>query len=121
MVMVKVNVAEAKAKLSEYLDRVLAGEQIVICRHNSPIAELRAIEHTRVEPRPLGPLAGQPTFDVPPSFFAPLPDAELDLWEGDGARESRDSQRTHPVPPRVAEGVRPFGAGPKRTGRRRTS
>ena len=82
MVMIKVNLADTKAKLSEYLDRALAGEHIVICRHNEPVAELRPIARGHAGPRPIGPLPGRPTFDVIPAFFEPLPDAELDEWEG---------------------------------------
>jgi antitoxin (DNA-binding transcriptional repressor) of toxin-antitoxin stability system len=82
MVMYKVKVFEVKAKFSEYLDRAMRGERIVICRHNKPVAELRAVEGVRAEPRPIGPLPGRPTFDIPPSFFDPLPPKELDLWEG---------------------------------------
>ena len=85
--MSKVNVFEMKAKLSEYLDRATRGERIVICRHNKPVAELRAIEEVRTQPRPIGPLAGRPTFDVPASFFDPLPQEELDLWEGVAASD----------------------------------
>ena len=82
MVMIKVNIFEIKAKLSEYLDRATRGEQIVICRHNKPVAELRAVDEVRTEPRPIGPLPGRPTFTIPASFFEPLPPGELDLWEG---------------------------------------
>lgn len=82
IVMIRVNVFEIKAKLSEYLDRAANGEHIVICRHNKPVAELRAVEELRAEPRPVGPLPGRPGFDVPSSFFAPLPDEDLDLWDG---------------------------------------
>jgi prevent-host-death family protein len=80
--MFKVNVFEVKAKLSEYLDRTARGERIVICRHNKPVAELRPFTAVRSEPRPIGPLPGRPTFDVPASFFEPLSDDELDQWEG---------------------------------------
>jgi prevent-host-death family protein len=82
MVMTKVNVFEIKARLSEYLDRAAQGERIVVCRHNKPVAELRAIEQARTEPRPIGPLPGRPRFDVPASFFEPLPADELELWDG---------------------------------------
>ena len=82
MVMVKVNLAEAKAKLSDYLDRALAGEHIVLCRHNEPVAELRPISRVQAEPRPIGPLAGRPVFEVAPTFFEPLTDDDLDSWEG---------------------------------------
>ena len=82
MVMLKVNVFEIKAKLSEFLDRAAKGERIVICRHNKPVAELRAVEHVRTEPRPVGVLPGRPALELPSSFFDPLPDDDLDLWEG---------------------------------------
>jgi prevent-host-death family protein len=81
MVMSKANVFEVKAKLSEYLDRAARGERIVICRHNRPIAELRAVADVRTEPRPIGPLPGRPAFDVPASFLEPLSASELDLWD----------------------------------------
>ena len=54
MTMKKVNVFEIKAKLSEYLDLVEKGEQILICRRNRPVAELRAVAGTRSTDRPLG-------------------------------------------------------------------
>lgn len=82
MVMFRVNVVEIKAKLSEYLERAANGERIVICRHNKPIAELRSVEDARAEPRPIGPLPGRPRFEVPASFFDPLPDEDIDLWDG---------------------------------------
>jgi len=79
--MFKANVFEVKAKLSEYLDRAARGERIVVCRHNKPVAELRPVAEIRTEPRPIGPLPGRPTFDLPASFFEPLSADELDLWE----------------------------------------
>ena len=82
MVMSLVNVFEIKAKLSEYLDRAVRGERVIICRHNKPVAELRALEPVQTQPRPIGPLAGRPTFELAPSFFEPLSDDELDAWEG---------------------------------------
>ena len=78
----KVNVFEIKAKLSEYLDRAARGERIVICRHNKPVAELRAIGEAVSEPRTVGPIPGRPAFEVPASFFEPLPEDELEQWEG---------------------------------------
>jgi len=97
MVMSKVNLFEVKAKLSEYLDRAMRGERIVICRHNKPVAELRAIEEVRTEPRPIGPLRGRPTFEIPPSFFDPLSQEELDLWDGVAADDPLSPARTrHP-------------------------
>ncbi|MBI4887329.1 MAG: type II toxin-antitoxin system prevent-host-death family antitoxin [Acidobacteria bacterium] len=118
MVMSTVNIFEVKAKLSEYIERAARGERIVICRHNKPVAELRAVEHARTEPRPIGPLPGEPTFDVAPSFFEPLSDEELDLWErgtaGDPLSAPAGAQRA----PRVAEKKARYRTG--RTGRRRS-
>lgn len=84
MVMVKTSIAEVKAHLSEYLDRVQQGERILICRHNTPVAELRPVEATLTAPRPLGPMAGRPAFAVPQGFFEPLSDLEIERWEGAG-------------------------------------
>ena len=94
MVMFMVNIAEAKAKLSEYLDAVGRGERVVICRHNRPVAELRAVASRTTAKRRLGAAAG--IVDIPESFFAPLPGADLDAFEGE-LTELKTS-------PRVAEG-----------------
>ena len=78
MVMIRVNVHEAKARLSEYLARAEAGERVVICRRNVPVAELSAVR-PRAEPRPFGLAKG--LFDVPDEFFDPLPDELLKKFE----------------------------------------
>ena len=78
MTMTKINVFEAKAKLSEYLDRVAAGEQVVICKRNRPVAELRPIVAARTEPRPIGGMEGQ--IVILPSFFDPLSDEIVDSF-----------------------------------------
>jgi prevent-host-death family protein len=116
MVMNKVNVFEVKAKLSEYLERAAAGERIVICRHNKPVAELRPVDAARVEERPIGPLPGRPTFEVPPSFFEPLTDEELDLWEGAGTGDVEPATGPPPGTSKVAESRGSYGPA-KRGGR----
>lgn len=108
--MSKVNIAEVKARLSEYLDRAAQGERVVIYRHNTPVAELGPVQAARTEPRPIGPLPGRPTFDVPPSFFEPLPDDELDLWEGRGTPDPL----TATWPAKVAEERARYGAPSRR-------
>ena len=80
MTMIVVNIHEAKAKLSEYLEAVARGERVVICRRNQPVAELRAVEAARTSPRRIGLARGK--FQVPRSFFEPLPDDLLDAFEG---------------------------------------
>ncbi len=70
--MTKVNIAQMKARLSEFLEIAARGERVLICKHNRPVAELRAVQAVRTDPRPIGGAAGQ--FVVPGSFFDPLPD-----------------------------------------------
>jgi len=115
MVMIKVNVFEVKAKLSEYLDRAAAGERIVICRHNRPVAELRPVEEARTEPRPIGLLPGESPFDVPPSFFEPMAPDELDLWENGEVYPELDVPRPTSVrTSKVAESKTRYSARPRR-------
>jgi prevent-host-death family protein len=78
MTMIVVNIHEAKAKLSEYLDAVAKGERVMICKRNQPVAELRAVEQKRTEPRQIGGVAG---IVIGPSFFDPMPDEFLDAFE----------------------------------------
>ncbi len=80
MTMITVNVADAKARLSEYLERVEAGETVVICRRSVPVAELRLVDPPSREPRPIGLMKGR--FVVPATFFEPLDEEVLSLFEG---------------------------------------
>jgi prevent-host-death family protein len=91
--MIMVNIHEAKAKLSEYLDAVARGERVVICNRNQPVAELSPAVMPRTSPRQIG---GAPGVAIPASFFAPLPDDVLDTFSG--------SDAAPPRPPRVAAG-----------------
>jgi prevent-host-death family protein len=65
----QVNVHAAKSRLSELLQRVLAGEEIVIARDGEPIARL--VPFVQQEARSFGADAGR--FSVPEDFDAPLP------------------------------------------------
>ena len=120
MVMLKVNVFEIKAKLSEYLDRAARGERVVICRHNKPVAELRPISEAVSKPRTIGPIPGRPTFEVAPSFFEPLPADELELWEGATADDPLSGGRLRPSTTRASR-VAEARKGYSRTGRGRSS
>ncbi len=75
MTMKMVNIFEAKARLSEFVDAAASGERVLICRRNQPVAELRAVPGARTAPRPVGRAAGR--LHVPPAFFEPLPDEVL--------------------------------------------
>ena len=79
--MLKVNIAEAKARFSRYLDLAAKGETVVVCRRNVPIAEIRPVPAPQVQERPVGIDHGM---EVPSSFFEPLPEDALDAFEGGG-------------------------------------
>jgi len=91
MTMKKVNIHEAKAKLSEYVDAVVQGEQVVICRRNRPVAELRAIGVVRTQPRPIGGAEGQLT--IPSAFFDPLPDDLVEAFYDERRSDARSAPR----------------------------
>jgi prevent-host-death family protein len=78
--MIKLNIHEAKTHLSRYLDRVLEGESIILCRRNIPIAEIRPIAKERRGKRPIGLAAGK--FEISKDFFEPLPDDIVDSFHG---------------------------------------
>ena len=78
--MTLVNIFEAKAKLSDLLDRARAGERILICKRNQPIAELLPVRPQRTAPRPIGKAKG--SFSVPDQFFQPLDDEDVEAFEG---------------------------------------
>jgi antitoxin (DNA-binding transcriptional repressor) of toxin-antitoxin stability system len=74
--MIRVNIQDAKTHLSRYIDRVEQGDVVVVCRHNRPVAELRAIETPMVRPaRVAGLLKGRVHWE--PDAFAPMTDEEL--------------------------------------------
>jgi prevent-host-death family protein len=81
MVMKLVNIAEAKARLSDLLDDVERGETVVIARRNEPVAELRAVPKRRKTLRPWGLAKGQ--FIVPANFTEPMPDDFLRAFYGE--------------------------------------
>jgi prevent-host-death family protein len=67
-----VNIAEAKARLSELVDKAAKGEEILIARDHKPVARLVAVARAS-GPRKPGTAKGQvwiaPDFDeVPPDF-----------------------------------------------------
>ena len=78
MVMIKLNVAEAKVRLSSCLDRVQQGETVIVCRRNVPTAELRPIPQSPDAQRPIGIDRGM---KVPDSFFEPLPEDVIEAFE----------------------------------------
>jgi len=62
------------------LDRVEAGERLLVTRGGRPVAEVRPVTPARLTPRPFGLAAG--AFAVPDDFDAPLPADVLREFEG---------------------------------------
>lgn len=69
-----VNVQEAKTHLSRLLERVRAGEEIVLAKAGRPYAKLVPLEEHQ-QRRP-GLAKGR----VTEAFFEPLPEKELEAW-----------------------------------------
>ncbi len=62
-----VNIAEAKAKLSEYARRVKKGERIILCDRNKPFAEIRALTEGGRPALRAGPGKNQPAERLQPA------------------------------------------------------
>lgn len=86
--MMRLNISDAKAHLSKYLERVERGETIVLCRRNLPIAEIRPLARETCTLRPIGTA---PDLRVPPEFFDPLPEDILRTFEGGRSEEDNES------------------------------
>lgn len=80
MTMIMVNIYEAKARLSALLEQVAAGDRVLICKRNQPVAELHRVDPARTLPRPIGLAKG--LVEVPAAFFELLPDEVIDGFEG---------------------------------------
>ena len=78
--MKKVNIYEAKTRLSQLVEEVASGQDIVIARAGRPVARLTRLSGASRKRR-LGVLDGQ--FRIPDDFNRPLPDDVLRSFEGD--------------------------------------
>lgn len=77
---VTVKVHEAKSTLSRLIQRVEAGDRIIIARGDVPVVELVPIVAPTSHARRFGALRG--VVSVGPEFFEPLPADELERWNG---------------------------------------
>jgi len=73
----QVNIHEAKTQFSQLVDRAHAGEEIVVAKDGKPWARL--VPLAAPSARQPGLLRG---LRVGPAFDEPLPDEELDVWNG---------------------------------------
>jgi prevent-host-death family protein len=76
-----VKIHQAKTQLSKLIAAALAGEEVVIARGSEPVVKLTPIAPVKKK-RVAGRLKGKIAFSD--SFFDPLPDDELALWNGEG-------------------------------------
>ena len=74
-----INIHQAKSQLSRLIERVTAGEEIVIAKAGRPVARLVPM-HASAAPRTPGLMKGR--IRVSKDFDAPLPGALLDAFEG---------------------------------------
>ena len=71
-----VNIREAKTHLSQLVERVCKGEEIILAKAGKPCARLVPLEPPAR--RTPGLLKGK--FKLGKEFFEPLPDEELAAW-----------------------------------------
>lgn len=77
-----VTIHKAKTDLSKLIARAEAGEEIVLARGNKPAVKLVPVEEPQAKPRIPGAFAHL-RGKIPDSFFFdPLPEDELEAWEG---------------------------------------
>lgn len=78
--MIMVSLQELQRDPDALMDRVEAGEHLVVIRGGHPVAELRPVAATQPGPRPFGLCAV--AFTVPDDFDTPLPEEILRDFEG---------------------------------------
>jgi prevent-host-death family protein len=78
--MKKLNLHEVKTQFSKYIELVEAGETVIVCKRNVPVAEIRPIARKVKKIPELGWAEG--TFTVPEGFKE-MSEEELAQWEGD--------------------------------------
>lgn len=74
----QMNIAEAKARLSELIAAAERGEKVIIARGGVPIVELAPVKPRAFR---LGLLEGQVSKDSLPDFLEPMSEAELAEWD----------------------------------------
>jgi prevent-host-death family protein len=69
-----VNIHEAKTHLSRLLEKVIAGEEVILAKAGKPLAKLVSCEEAG--PRKPGIIQGR----LDDRFFDPLPEEEMQAW-----------------------------------------
>ncbi len=77
--MIRISIDEIKRDFLRYLERVEAGETLVILRAGKPVAEMKPTVPEEITSRPFGLCAGE--FIVPDDFDEPLPENIISEFE----------------------------------------
>lgn len=85
----QINIARAKATLSELVAMAEAGEEVVLARAGKPVATIQALGRARLKAhRRIGALAHLGPVENPNTFLEPDPDLEA-------AAEARDEDHLY--------------------------
>lgn len=76
--MIRANIADVKAHFSEYVRKARAGEVVLVCERNIPVAELRPLAE-KPKKRRLGTMKGL-IIHMDEDAFAPMSEEELAEW-----------------------------------------
>ncbi|RWX46115.1 prevent-host-death family protein [Candidatus Electrothrix aarhusensis] len=83
--MPQLNISEVKSRFSATIARVVAGETVIVCNRNKPVAEIIPIKQQETfTERPVG--LGRkryPNFKLADNFNDPLPDDILAYFTGE--------------------------------------
>ncbi|MDR0990204.1 MAG: type II toxin-antitoxin system prevent-host-death family antitoxin [Propionibacteriaceae bacterium] len=74
---VTVGIQEAKAKLSELVDRALNGDEVIVTRRGEPVVRLERADHSGQRQFGLMPL------NLTSDLLEPMTEAELRDWYGE--------------------------------------
>ena len=86
--MTTITLDKAQHDLPALVERALAGEEIVIAIEGTAAVKLSRVpapdvfDELTARKRGYGSMKGK--FEVPDAFFEPLPEAELEAWDGRG-------------------------------------
>ncbi len=87
-------VHEAETQLSKLMERAARGEEIIITRGDEPAMRITPVAGAKKPKREPGGFEGQ--IIIHDSFFEPMTEEELALWEGGPTDDSLSRQDKKP-------------------------
>ncbi len=88
--MKQVNLAEARAKLSHFVDQAAKGKGVIIAKSGIPVAKLVPLDDEKRQPFKFGTLEGALTDELIEALEAPLPDEILDVMTSGSIQPNGD-------------------------------